>query len=103
MMREGRGRTSHPSVRGRLPRVIRELVCASDSCPRRGVNAMTSIVGRGLDESAKARIAAQVKECGRSVEVEDRDFNSVGHAFEHRAGAVACGSVDWQDRRTSGS
>lgn len=33
MMREGRGRTSHPSVRGRRPRVIRELVCASDSCP----------------------------------------------------------------------
>lgn len=34
---------------------------------------MTSIVGRGLDESAQACIAAQAKECGRSVEIEDRE------------------------------
>lgn len=35
---------------------------------------MSSIVVRGLDESVKARIAAQAKEHGRSMEAEVRDI-----------------------------
>ncbi len=36
--------------------------------------AVSSIVVRGLDESVKARIAAQAKEHGRSMEAEVRDI-----------------------------
>ncbi|MFD2675041.1 FitA-like ribbon-helix-helix domain-containing protein [Gulosibacter bifidus] len=35
---------------------------------------MSSIVVRGLDESVKARLAAQAKEHGRSMEAEVRDI-----------------------------
>ena len=35
---------------------------------------MASIVVRGLDESVKARLAAQAKEHGRSMEAEVRDI-----------------------------
>lgn len=35
---------------------------------------MSSIVVRGLDESVKARIAAQAKQHGRSMEAEVRDI-----------------------------
>ncbi|WP_129656292.1 FitA-like ribbon-helix-helix domain-containing protein [Rothia halotolerans] len=35
---------------------------------------MASIVIRGLDESAKSRLAAQAKEHGRSMEAEARDI-----------------------------
>ena len=39
-----------------------------------GVDAMASIVVRGLDESVKARLAAQAKKRGRSMEAEVREI-----------------------------
>ena len=39
-----------------------------------GVDAMASIVVRGLDESVKARLAARAKKRGRSMEAEVREI-----------------------------
>lgn len=71
----------------------------SDSSPEGGY--MASIIIRGLDESAKKRLAAQAKEHGRSMEAKARDILSRAIRRPHIGLALLRGTGRRRDRESA--